>query len=121
MDLNAKKTKVMVMQKQPGTEIVIKSNGVALEKVKQYKYFGTLITEDAKCLQESKRRIGIAKKSSWELKELMKININTNTKKRLLKTYIMSLLTYGCEERTIGKEAVRRINAFETWCYRRIL
>ncbi len=85
------------------------------------KYLCTLITEDAKCLQEIKRRIWIAKKSFWELKELMKSNINMNTKKRLLKTYIISLLTYGCEAWTISKEASRRINAFETWCYRRIL
>ena len=63
----------------------------------------------------------IAKKSFWELKELMKSNIIMNTKKRLLKTYIISLLTYGCEAWTISKEAARRINAFERWCYRRIL
>ena len=121
MELNAKKTKVMVIEKQPGTKIVIKSNGVTLEQVKQYKYLGTLITEDAKCLQEIKRRIGIAKKSFWELKELMKSNINMNTKKRLLKIYIMSLSSYGCEAWTIGKEAARRINAFEAWCYCRML
>eukprot|EP00794_Sanderia_malayensis_P016412 gene16412-18047_t len=122
LEFNAKKTKVMVMEKQPGTKVVIKSNGVALEQVKQYKYLGTLITEDAKCLQEIKRRIGIGKNSFWELKEIvMKSNINMNTKKRLLKTYIISLITYGCEACTIGKEAARRINAFETWCYRRIL
>ena len=57
MELNAKKTKVMIIEKQPGTKIVIKLNGVTLEQVKQYKYLGTLITEDAKYLQEIKRRI----------------------------------------------------------------
>ena len=56
----------MVIEKQPGTKIVIKSIGVTLEQVRQYKYLGTLVTEDAKCLQEIKRRIGIAKKSFWE-------------------------------------------------------
>ena len=44
-----------------------------------------------------------------------------NTKKRLLNTYIFLLLTYGCEAWTIGREASRRINAFEIWCYRRML
>ena len=39
----------------------------------------------------------------------------------LLNSYIFSLLTYGCEAWTIGREAARKINAFETWCYRRIL
>ena len=121
MELNAKKTKVMVMEKQPGTEVTIKLNGIALEQVNKYKYLGTLITADSRCIQEIKRRIGIAKRSFWELKELMKSNVNMKTKKRLLNTYIFSLLTYGCEAWTIGREAARRINAFEIWCYRRIL
>ena len=47
----------MVIEKQPGTNIVIKSNEMALEQVKQYQYLGTLITEDAKFLREIKRRI----------------------------------------------------------------
>ena len=51
----------------------------------------------------------------------MKSNVNMKTKKRLLNSYIFSLLTYGCEAGTIGREAARKINAFETWCYRRIL
>jgi len=46
MKLNLKKTKVMVMEKQPGTEIILKSNGVALEQVNKYKYLSTLSTED---------------------------------------------------------------------------
>ena len=48
-------------------------------------------------------------------------NVNVKTKKRLLNTYIFSLLTYGCEAWTIVREAARRINAFEIWCYRRLL
>ena len=51
----------------------------------------------------------------------MKSNVNKKKKKRLLNRYIFSLLTYGCEARTIGREAARRENAFETWYYRRIL
>ena len=121
MELNAKKTKVMVMEKQPGTKITIKSNGIALEQVNKFKYLGTFVTADTRCMQEIKRRIGIAKKSFWELKELMKSNVNMKTKKRLLNSYIFSLLTYGCEAWTVGREAERKINAFETWCYRRIL
>ena len=62
MELNAKKTKVMVMDKQPGTKTTIKSNGIALEQVNKYKYLGTLITADARCMQEIKRRIGMNSK-----------------------------------------------------------
>ena len=121
MELNTKKTKGMVMEKQPGMKITIKSNGIALGQVNKYKYLGTLITADTRCMQEMKRRIGIAKKSFWELKELMKSNVNMKTKKSLLNLYIFSLVTYGCEAWTIGREAARKINAFETWCYLRIL
>ena len=71
--------------------------------------------------QEIKRRIEIAKKSFWGLKELMKSNVNLKTKKKLLNSYIFSLLTHSCEAWTIGKEAAGKINEFETWCYRRIL
>ena len=45
------------MEKQPGTEVTIKSNGTALEQVNKYKYLGTLITADLRCIQEIKRRI----------------------------------------------------------------
>ena len=62
MELNARKTKVMAMEKQPGTELTIKSNGIALEQVTKYKYLGTLITADTRSIQEIKRIIGIAKK-----------------------------------------------------------
>ena len=51
----------------------------------------------------------------------MKSNVNMKTKKRLLNSYIFSTLTYGCEEWTIGREPARRIIAFETWCYCRLL
>ena len=62
--------------------------GVALEQGNKYKFLGTLVTEDTKCIKEIKRRIGIAKKSFWELKELMKSNVNVNKKKRILNRYI---------------------------------
>ena len=73
MELNVKKTKVMVMEKQPGTKITINSIGMALEQVNKYRYLGTLITADTRCMQEIMRGIGIGKKPFWELKELMKV------------------------------------------------
>ena len=117
MELNARKTKVMVMEKQPRPELTIMSNGIVLEQVNKYKYLGTLIAADARCIQKIRRRIAIARKSFWELKELMKSNVNMKTKKILINACIFSLLTYGCEAWTIGREAARRINAFEIWCY----
>ena len=62
MKLDERKIKVMVMEKQPGTELTIKSNGITLEQVNKYEHLGTLITADARCIQEIRRRIGTAKK-----------------------------------------------------------
>jgi len=56
MELNVKNTKVMVMEKQPGTKITIKSNRITLEQVNKEKYVGTLITADTRYIQEIKRR-----------------------------------------------------------------
>ena len=57
LELNAKNAKVIVMEKQPGTKMTIKSNGIVLEQVNKYKYLGTFITADTRCMQEIKRRI----------------------------------------------------------------
>jgi len=57
----------------------------------------------------------------WELKELLKGNVNMTTRKRLLNCYVFSVLKYGCESWTVNKNLMKRINAFEQWCYRRML
>ena len=54
-------------------------------------------------------------------KELFNSNINRKTKRNLLKTYVWSVFTYGCEAWTIGKEMMDKIRAYEMWCYRRLL
>jgi hypothetical protein len=46
--------------------------------------------------------------------------IDFNIKKNLLKTYIWSIMLYGCETWTIAREEMRKIEAFEMWCYRRM-
>ena len=62
MEVNERKTKVMVIEKQPRTELTIMSSGTALEEVNKYKYLGTLTTADTRCIQKIRRRIGTAEK-----------------------------------------------------------
>ena len=57
----------------------------------------------------------------WELKELLKGNVNMTTRKRLLNCYVFSVLKYGCESWTVNKNLMKRINVFEQWCHRRML
>ena len=121
MALNYKKTKVMIMGKGEIERIKIKLEDSELEQVNKYKYLGSWITEEGRCLDEIKCRIGQAKMAFFDNKELLRGNINITVKKKIIETYIFSVLTYGSEAWTLTKEARRRINAFEMWCYRRML
>ena len=63
----------------------------------------------------------MAKAAFWQHKEIMRGNIAVETKKRILNCYIFSILNYGCEGWTWSKVTQRNIEAFEMWCYRRML
>ena len=62
-------------------KIKMKSNGIVVDQVNKYQYLGTLTTADTRYIQESKRRIKIAKKSFLELKDFVKSNLSMKTKK----------------------------------------
>jgi len=119
--LNVKKTKKIVISKSGGTQCKIMINGIPLEQVLQYKYLGSWITEDGKCEIDVKARIDMAKDAFWKHKELLQGKINLRIKKRILQCYVFLVMKYGCESWTLNKDLTRRINAFEMWCYRRIL
>ncbi len=122
MSLNAKKTKVMIISKDENNNIGnIKAEGTDLEMVKDYKYLGTWVTSDGRCIEEVKRRIGKAKNEFWSCKEFLRSDINLQLKKKLLDTYIFSVISYGSETWTYNKDIKSRIEAFEMWCYRRLL
>ena len=121
MSLNAKKTKVMVIDKKENIECKIKVEGKDLEQVHEYKYLGSWITDDGRCEEEVRRRIGKAKSDFWKFKEFLRSNINLNLKKRLLKTYIFSVVGYASEAWTFSKKITDKLHAFEMWCYRRLL
>ena len=111
----------MVISKQRGKKCKIIVDNVELEQVKSYKYLGSWITEDGKCDQEIKTRIGMAKDAFWKQKELLRRDLNLKVKQRILQCYVFSVLTYAAETWTMNKRAWKYIKAFELWCYRRIL
>ena len=82
MAINVKKTKVMVISKASKVKCFITLNNMALEQVNRYKYFGSWITEDARCEEELKARIGMAKAAFWKNKEVLRRNVRFGTKKR---------------------------------------
>lgn len=122
MKINVKKSKYMRMSKKEHRRLTnIDVNGQVFEEVAKYKYLGSEITNDGRCQVEINKRIGIAKNAFWKHRDLMTRNISKTTKLRLLKTYVFSILTYGCEAWTIHPEFGKKITSFELWCYRRML
>ena len=63
----------------------------------------------------------MTKGAFWKLKDLLKGNVNMTTRKRLLNCYVFSVLKYGCETWTMYESLKKRSNAFEYWCYWRML
>jgi len=121
MAMNVKKTKTMVISKTGNSCCKIMVDGTNLEQVSQYKYLGSWISDDGRCELDVKTRIAMAKNAIWKHKELLRGNINLQVKKRILQCYVYPVLKYSCESWTMNKDIVRRINAFEQWCYRRLL
>jgi len=110
-----------VINKSGNTNCAISINASVLQQVSQYKYFGSWITDDGRCELDIKSRIGMAKDTFWKHKELLRGKINLKVKKRILDCYIFPVLKYSCESWTLNNDLTRRINAFEQWCYRRML
>jgi len=70
---------------------------------------------------ENKTKIGMAKDAFWKHKELLRGNINLQTKKRMLNFYVYPVARYSCESWTLNDDLSRRINSFEQWCYRSVM
>ena len=101
MTLNPKKTKVMVTDKKEKIQCVIKVGNKELAQVKEYKYLGSWITDNAKC-EEVNRRIGKAKADFWKFKEFLRRDIHLKLKLRILKIYTFSVAGYGSEAWTFS-------------------
>ena len=83
---------------------------------------GSKITADGDCSHEIKRRLLLGRKVMIKLDSILKSrNITLPTKVCLVKAIVFPLVIYGCECWTIKKTELRRIDAFEPWCWRRLL
>ena len=88
----------------------------------KFKYLGYLLTSDGKCSSEIQKRIVAAKVPYKKLSSIMtNRNIKMETKFRILKAYVWSILLYGCECWTITNIIRKRLEATEMWFLRRIL
>ena len=83
---------------------------------------GSKITQDGDCSHEIKRRLLLGRKVMTNLDSILKSrDITLPTKVHLVKAMVFPVVTYGCESWTIRKAEHQRIDAFELWCWRRLL
>ena len=83
---------------------------------------GSKITPDGDCSHEIKRRLLLGRKVMTNLDSIFKSrDITLPTKVRLVKAIVFPVVMYGCESWTVKKAEHRRIDAFELWCWRRLL
>ena len=93
-----------------------------METVADYIFLGSKITEDGDCSHEIKRHLLLGKKVVTNLDSILKSRaITLSTKVRLVKAMVFPVVMYGCESWTIEKAEHQRIDAFEPWCWRRLL
>lgn len=120
LKLNAKKTKVMhIGDEMSGS---IKVDNTELENVSDFKYLGSIKTNNGTCTKDIKVRISMAKQKMIELNNIWKDRgISLDLKLKILKCLIWPVITYGCEAWTLRKSETTKIQAAEMWLYRRLL
>ena len=123
LSLNIKKTECMRVSKNkvvPACNVYI--NREPIKKVNRFTYLGSIITSDGRCDEDIKMRIALSKQAFQKMSPVLKNRtISINTKTRVLKCYIWSILLYGSECWTISKEMEKRLEATEMWFLRRML
>ena len=97
-------------------------DGQTVETVADFIFLGCKITADGDCSHEIKRRLLLGRKAMTNLDSILKSrDITLPTKIRLVKAVVFPVVMYGCESWTVKKAECRRIDAFELWCWSRLL
>ena len=93
-----------------------------MEAVSDFIFWGSKITADGDCSHEIKRRLLLGRKVMTNLDSILKSrDITLPTKVRLVKAMVVPVVIYGCESWTVKKAECQKIDAFELWCWRRLL
>ena len=97
-------------------------DGETMETVTDFIFLGSKITEDGSCSHEIKRCLLLGRKAMTNLDSILESkDITMPTKVCLVKAMVYPVVKYGYESWTIKKAEHRRIDAFELWCWRRLL
>ena len=118
LKLNIQKMKIMASGSITSWEV----DGETVETVSDFILGGSKITADGDCSHEIKRRLLLGRKVMTNLDSILKSrDITLPTKVRLVKVMVFPVVMYGCESWIVKKAERPRIDAFELWCWRRLL
>ena len=118
LKLNIQKTEIMASGPTTSWEI----DGETVETVSDFILGGSKFTADGDCSHEIKRRLLLGRKVMTNLNSIFKSrDITLPTKVHLVKAMVFPVVMYGCESWTVKKAECQRIDAFELWCWRRLL
>ena len=118
LKLNIQQTKVMASGPITSWEI----DGETVETMADFIFLGSKISADGDCSHEIKRHLLLGSKVMTNLDNIFKSRDSTlPTKVHLVKAMVFPVVMYGCESRTIKKAEHQRIDAFELWCWGRLL
>ena len=118
LKLNIQKTKIMAS----GPINSWQTEGETMETVTDFILGDSKITVDSDCTHEIERRLLLGRRPMANLDSIFKSrDITLPTKVHLVKAMVFSVVMYGCESWTVKKAECQRIDAFELWCWRRLL
>ena len=106
----------------PGPITLWQIDGKTVETVSDFILGGSKITANSDCSYEIKRHLLLGRKVMTNLDSILKSrDITLPTKVRLVKAMVFPVVMYGCESGTVKRAERRRIDAFQLWCWRRLL
>ena len=118
LKLNIQQTKIMASGPITSRQL----EGETIETMTNFIFLGFKITANGDCSHEIKRHLLLGRKAVTNLDSLLKSkDITSLTKVRLVKAMVFPVVMYGCESWTVKKAELRRIDAFELCCWRRLL
>ena len=118
LKLNLQKTKIMASGPITSWQIA----GETTEIVRDFIFLGSKITADGDCSHKIKRHLLLGRKAMTNLDSILESrDITVSTKVCLVKAMVFPVVMYGCESWTIKKAEHWRMDAFELWCWRRLL
>ena len=93
-----------------------------MDAMSDFIFLGSKITVDSDCNHEIKRQLPLGRKAMANIDSILKSrDITLPTKGRLVKAMVFPVVMYGCDSWTVKKDEHQRIDAFELWCWRRLL